>query len=787
MVASPRDSDPGSRRVVQLTRPSFLIFFFKMNSFQFHYHGAAALIADQPALPAKRKKAAAAAAEDESDHSDDAIEVQEGLHEEAQAIEPAAPPARPSPPFSRSQATWDKISGDARFTTWIQKGMGDFNAYLSHDKITCKYCHTQITVHGQMSNALRHTDSKAHKDKVKLEAERSARAAAGAAALKATLVKGREADVRTVARELRVSLVAHFSAAGLLPGATSKLFSPEIVQALLFASSFAGGSSGTTIRDDLREAAAHVRGVLRKQMADKFGVLAIDGAGSKIQGGVGVATVVFISPELPKAVLLDLSTSKRGDRSNAEYYVRKIHDAAAQYEINIGTNVVGVIGDNVTLNDKVAALLGLPRAHCIPHTIALIVHAIIEGLGLLPFLTSLHTIFTAGGNTSRRTAAGAPQYVALGMKVTAMTSLYLNRWNTALHLVDALVADEAAMLLRALPAFMDDPIMQEYKKINAPIDEPAAVVEDGSDDDEDDDDDDDVVEVAPDAVAAGAGAAAVAAEIPAKKAKVQRKCSNALSIVQDSLRDPLLVPKVVLLQLMTAGLADLTTQAAADGDNLPRHVISNALNIQSTLVIWESDDAIKDELRKVNFLNLTADDLTVLERLGVKAAGAALTKTRHIDEWSHILERKLLYDPRNVPAKCGHAKPHDFGLADRKPPTLALIGEWSRYCDYIGRMPEVERISLRPSEFWRANCERFPNLWKPALWWSSHQTSAVAAERVYGVMRNVEKAECLSMSERTWIDRIFLRYNGWAVDRMFQETLDAVPFVPKMTWDKKSA
>lgn len=747
-------------------------------SFQFHFHAPAAPIADQPAdppaLPAKRK--AAAAAEDE-----DAIEVQEGGHEEA--IEPAASPARPSL-SSRSQATWDKISGDTRFTTWIQKGKGDFDAYLNHDKISCKYCGAQIVVHGQMSNALRHTDSKVHKDKVKVAAERSARAAAGAAALQATLVKGREADVRTVARELRVSLVAHFSAAGLLPGAISKLFSPDIVHALMFASSFAGGSSGTTIRDDLREGALHLRRVLSKQVADKFGVLAIDGAGSRIQGGVSVSTVVFISPELPKAVLLDLSTSKRGDRSNAEYYVRKIHEAAAQYGINIGTHVVGVIGDNVTLNDKVAALLGLPRAHCIPHTIALIVHAIIEGLGLLPFLTSLHTIFTAGGNTSRRTAAGAPQYVALGMKVTAMTSLYLNRWNTALHLVDALVADEAAMLLRALPAFMDDPIMQEFKKINGPINEPVAVVEDGSDDD--DNDDDDVVEVAPDAVAAGAGAAAVAAEIPAKKAIAQRKRSNALSIVQDSLSDPLLVPKVVLLQLMTAGLAALTTQAAADGDNLPRHVISNALNIQSTLVIWESDGVIKDELRKVNFLNLTADDLTVLEQLGVTAAGAALTKTRHIDEWSHILERKMLYDPRNVPAKSGNAKPPDFGLADRKPPTMAIIGEWNRYCDYISRMPEVERISLRPSEFWRANCERFPNLWKPALWWSSHQTSAVAAERVYGVMRNVEKAECLSMSERTWEDRIFLRYNGWAVDRMFQETLDAVPFVPKTTWDKKS-
>ena len=64
-----------------------------MSSFQFHYHaGAAAPVADQPALPAKRKAA------DESDNSDDAIEVPEGGHEEAQgqAIEPAAP-ARPSP------------------------------------------------------------------------------------------------------------------------------------------------------------------------------------------------------------------------------------------------------------------------------------------------------------------------------------------------------------------------------------------------------------------------------------------------------------------------------------------------------------------------------------------------------------------------------------------------------------------------------------------------------------------------------------------------------------------
>ena len=107
-----------------------------MSSFQFHFHALhapAAPIADQPvdqpALPAKRKAAAA----DESDS--DAIKVQEGGHVEA--IEPAAPPARSLP---RSQATWDKISGDTRFTTWIQKGKGDFDAYLNHDKISCKYC-----------------------------------------------------------------------------------------------------------------------------------------------------------------------------------------------------------------------------------------------------------------------------------------------------------------------------------------------------------------------------------------------------------------------------------------------------------------------------------------------------------------------------------------------------------------------------------------------------------------------------------------------------------------------
>jgi hypothetical protein len=68
-------------------------------SFQFHFNlaGAAAPIADQPALPAKRKIAAAAAAEDEGD---DAIEVQEGGLEEAHADEIVEPAARQSPRVS---------------------------------------------------------------------------------------------------------------------------------------------------------------------------------------------------------------------------------------------------------------------------------------------------------------------------------------------------------------------------------------------------------------------------------------------------------------------------------------------------------------------------------------------------------------------------------------------------------------------------------------------------------------------------------------------------------------
>lgn len=55
------------------------------------------------------------------------------------------------------------------------------------------------------------------------------------------------------------------------------------------------------------------------------------------------------------------------------------------------------------------------------------------------------------------------------------------------------------------------------------------------------------------------------------------------------------------------------------------------------------------------------------------------------------------------------------------------------------------------------------------------QTSSVAAERCFGIMRHVEAPNKRSQREPAWRSELYFRYNKWLVDLKWEEALALVP------------
>ena len=183
-------------------------------------------------------------------------------------------------------------------------------------------------------------------------------------------------------------------------------------------------------------------------------------------------------------------------------------------------------------------------------------------------------------------------------------------------------------------------------------------------------------------------------------------------------------------------------------------------------------------------LQLRLVDVKWLDEVIVQAAEAAFAKSHHIADWTAILERKSLYDPRNL---------HDLDLpnsADKK--TAAYFGadpakwdvdgygmkvqsEYMNFASAIGHMTEADRHALKPAKFWRDNTSKYKNIAELGLFYASVQTSSVSAESCFGIMRAVERPDKMRQKDPAWRAEIILRYNKWLVDKKWQETVAIVP------------
>jgi hypothetical protein len=300
-----------------------------------------------------------------------------------------------------------------------------------------------------------------------LEAKaKKAKLLAGLGAVVSEKKNGSGASNKDLALNLRGSLTGVCMAHGMIPAQLEKLMTREASSALQFITIYSEfGGAGTRKEDAKRmkmRVVERIKEILKVDSDAPIYVTAcLDGASTDFGGGQSCSALIVDSTRLKKPILL--GTTWAGGSCDAEHYVEFFNQVRELYGMSVD-QFIALMGDCVTLNDKIARLLGLTRLKCLSHIMALICHAIYGSFpGLEDFLRGMHTIFTAGGSHKRANEASDSKYVKLGMDVQAVRQLLLTRWGTANELLHALVANECAMLTKALPAFRREAkSMQNY-------------------------------------------------------------------------------------------------------------------------------------------------------------------------------------------------------------------------------------------------------------------------------------------------------------------------------------
>ena len=124
-------------------------------------------------------------------------------------------------------------------------------------------------------------------------------------------------------------------------------------------------------------------------------------------------------------------------------------------------------------------------------------------------------------------------------------------------------------------------------------------------------------------------------------------------------------------------------------------------------------------------------------------------------------EYRFRFDSRKQPENYEGDPYIFFGVSNI---SLRVETEYYQYCQTWQKPLE----SCTNVQFWMANIDRFPNLYKVAMYWANYCTSSICAERAIGKARNVDVPNRGSMGWDTFTNELKLRVN-----RPFLESLCA--------------
>ena len=275
--------------------------------------------------------------------------------------------------------------------------------------------------------------------------------------------------------------------------------------------------------------------------------------------------------------------------------------------------------------------------------------------------------------------------------------------------------------------------------------------------------------------------------------------SKALKFVREALADPLMQFKLAAATVLAQPANMLIKQAGADSCNVAPNVISDALNMKTTLEKFRDTPVIMRE-RMIALLEipqvagrpmpvklgLSDADVALLDGFITAAAAAALTKSHHIDDMAEAMRRSRMYDWRVDhdedcdTSNAAHPERRTkewFGVLDFSWEEYGdnIDAEYKRWNAHLKTLDPEVRKNLNSSIEWKKCSQKFPRIYKAARWHCAIALASGSVERVFARMRKMEASDRLTMEEDSFVFELFFRCNQWLVDMLWQEDLAALP------------
>ena len=194
-----------------------------------------------------------------------------------------------------------------------------------------------------------------------------------------------------------------------------------------------GSVSETTMRNSMSGADELLTLRIAELLRGKYASIITDAASMR---HVKYVAVLLNSLALEAPALLSLIAIDDNGVYDASASAADIREQLTAYGVNLDTQIVGLSGDNASINGSLARELRVPHHKCLPHALALIVKAAFHGFGSAAYVAAVGpgSIVYLGG-TAKRAAelAGAP-YHLVPTKMTA----YMNRFGSVVEVAQYL-------------------------------------------------------------------------------------------------------------------------------------------------------------------------------------------------------------------------------------------------------------------------------------------------------------------------------------------------------------
>jgi hypothetical protein len=448
-----------------------------------------------------------------------------------------------------------------------------------------------------------------------------------------------------------------------------------------------------------------------KVLYKAYGAIVSDGA--TLYGEKEVA-ILFVSPFLDNPLLLTLINPQGAYDATAS--ISDIQASCDFYGIDIPTQVVCFMGDNVYLNNSIAEGLGVDRARCVPHSKNLQVKqgaALIRGL--LALTQMLSKLIHAGGSNARIKEAAKPPFELDIKRIT----VYGNRF---------------ASLIPAIKFCLNN-----FEKVRNFVLTASSMKEKEIDENADDE------------------------TVPV----------GTLNLVKDAYRNSAQAEATLFVaDALLSPIADGIPVFSSDSTPSP-DAFDNILKIRNVLAKYKEDPSILTR----QFNKPIPAEKQIKEDIVAAADAAIKVHDLYITKALEYARRRKQYDPRVEPIApaVALASAEAAGVATE---TLSA-GFMVDYESYVAERAALvakgdEAAFANPASFWRLRLGKWKDLAPVALYWLAFPTSALAAERSFAQMRHLVNATRASMTGENVSRQVAFVVNKAVLSRLLTDKLDAL-------------